>query len=88
VVSEKTEATYAHLLAKYNLAPPRFLMIGNSLRSDVLPVLAIGGHAVYVPHDFTWVHEAVTDADRAQAGYIEIKHIGELPALVAAWDQG
>jgi putative hydrolase of the HAD superfamily len=86
IVSEKTEATYTGILAKYNLTPQRFLMVGNSLRSDVLPVVAIGGHAVYIPHDFTWVHEAITDHD--PAGYVELEHIGRLPALVEELDRG
>lgn len=87
IVSEKTEATYRHILAKYNLAPSRFLMAGNSLKSDVLPVAAIGGHAVYIPHDLTWVHETISDADHNPAGYDEIAHIGLLPALVAELDR-
>lgn len=47
IVSEKTRATYASLLDKVGVRPERFLMVGNSLRSDILPVLALGGHAVY-----------------------------------------
>ncbi len=49
VVSDKTAATYADILRRRGVEPARFLMVGNSLRSDILPVAEIGGHAVYVP---------------------------------------
>jgi putative hydrolase of the HAD superfamily len=88
IVSEKTEDTYRHILAKYNLAPQRFLMVGNSLKSDVLPVVTIGAHGVYIPHEFTWVHETLTSADHEPAGYVELAHIGLLPTLVEEWDRG
>ena len=88
IVSEKTADTYRHILTKYDIAPPRFLMVGNSLPSDVLPVAAIGGHAAYIPHDFTWVHETVAEDEHEPARYTELAHIGELPALVERLDQG
>lgn len=82
VVSEKTEATYRELLARYGIAPARFLMVGNSVRSDILPVLAVGGRAVYVPYHNTWAHEHV-EADLAEYdGCYELEHLGLLPELV------
>ncbi len=63
VVSEKDEATYAAVLARMDVAPSRFCMVGNSVRSDVLPVLALGGHAVQVPYEITWSHEQVPDGE-------------------------
>lgn len=59
VVSEKDEATYAAILRRMEVGPAHFLMVGNSVRSDVLPVLAVGGHAVQVPYEITWSHEQV-----------------------------
>ncbi len=88
IVSEKTEDTYRHILAKYNIAPPHFLMAGNSLPSDVLPVAAMGGHAVYIPHDITWVHETVAGDVHQPEQYTELAHIGLLPALVETLDRG
>jgi putative hydrolase of the HAD superfamily len=88
IVSEKTEDTYRHILAKYDIAPPRFLMVGNSLPSDVLPVVAMGGHAVYIPHDFTWVHETIDEHEHQPEQYTELAHIGLLPALVEELDCG
>lgn len=63
VVSEKDEATYAGVLARMDVRPEGFCMVGNSVRSDVLPVLALGGHAAHVPYDITWTHEQVDHHD-------------------------
>lgn len=57
IVSEKDAATYARVLAECGVAPERFVMIGNSLRSDALPVLALGGWAIHTPYHVTWQHE-------------------------------
>jgi putative hydrolase of the HAD superfamily len=61
IVAEKDEATYRSILARHGIAPERFCMIGNSVRSDILPVLALGGRAVHVPYEYLWAHEAVED---------------------------
>ena len=57
VVAEKDEATYTRVLADVGVEAKRFCMIGNSVRSDVLPVLEIGGQAIHVPYQYTWDHE-------------------------------
>lgn len=62
VVSEKLPATYEQILAKHNIPKDEFLMIGNSLKSDVLPVLDIGAAAIHIPYHSTWVHEQVDDS--------------------------
>ncbi|MVN75732.1 HAD hydrolase-like protein [Hymenobacter sp. HMF4947] len=59
IVSEKNEATYRRILARHGVAPADFLMIGNSLKSDILPVLALGAQAIHVPYHTTWIHEEV-----------------------------
>ncbi|MBX3312791.1 MAG: HAD family hydrolase [Actinobacteria bacterium] len=59
IVSEKDPATYRRVVASMGIGPDRFAMVGNSVRSDVLPVLEIGGHAVHVPYHVTWAHEHV-----------------------------
>ena len=58
IVSEKDAATYARLFEEFGIAPRRFLMVGNSLRSDIAPVLELGGWGVHVPYHTTWAHEA------------------------------
>jgi putative hydrolase of the HAD superfamily len=82
IVTDKTPQSYAALLARHHIEPSRFLMIGNSLRSDILPVLEIGGQAVHVPYAITWAHEHVDVPPEQQGRYHEIEHIGQLPALV------
>jgi len=61
VVADKTLPMYRAFLAQVDVAPQAFLMVGNSMRSDILPVLELGGHAAFVPHPLTWAHES---ADR------------------------
>lgn len=57
IVSEKDQASYARVLDECEVAPEEFLMIGNSLRSDIEPVLALSGYGVHVPYAVTWAHE-------------------------------
>lgn len=83
VVSEKTLKTYRDILDKYSLDPETFLMVGNSLRSDILPILKLGGRAVYIPSDITWAHELVPDFDRSHERFFELDHIGQIPNLIA-----
>jgi putative hydrolase of the HAD superfamily len=83
IVTDKTPQSYAALLARHHLEPSRFLMIGNSLRSDILPVLDIGGQAVHVPYAITWAHEHVDVPPDQRGRYHELEYIGQLPALVA-----
>jgi putative hydrolase of the HAD superfamily len=59
VMSDKQEVDYSDLLRRLEIAPAEFFMIGNSLKSDILPVLAIGGHAVHIPFHTTWAHEKI-----------------------------
>ncbi|MBC7688570.1 MAG: HAD family hydrolase [Aquabacterium sp.] len=59
IMSDKQEGDYHKLIKHLDIQPAEFLMIGNSLKSDVMPVLAIGGHAVHIPYHTTWAHEQV-----------------------------
>jgi putative hydrolase of the HAD superfamily len=59
IMSDKQEADYLKLVKHLDIMPEEFLMIGNSIKSDILPVLAIGGHAFHVPYHVTWEHEKV-----------------------------
>ena len=56
-MSEKDPETYARLFDEFDLAPREFAMVGNSLRSDIAPVIALGGWGVYMPYHVTWAHE-------------------------------
>ena len=85
VVAEKDERAYRRVLTAMGVAPPSFAMVGNSLRSDVLPVLGLGARAVHVPYPITW---AVEDADPgAAAGRYEVlDDLRGLPDALARLD--
>lgn len=85
IVSEKDEATYQALLDRHAIDPARFLMIGNSLRSDVLPVVGIGGRAIHLPFEFTWHHEAVEQQETE--GYWQPEDLKEAVAAILAIEQ-
>lgn len=59
VMSDKQEKDYSDLVTRLDIRPSEFLMIGNSLKSDVLPVLGIGGYAIHIPFHTTWAHEKI-----------------------------
>ncbi|MDR0431417.1 MAG: HAD family hydrolase [Tannerellaceae bacterium] len=61
IMSDKTEREYKQLLKHIDIRPEEFLMIGNSVRSDILPPLALGCHAIHVPFHITWEHEKVCE---------------------------
>jgi putative hydrolase of the HAD superfamily len=76
VVLEKDADTYARILARLDVEPPRFCMVGNSVRSDILPVLSLGGHAVHIPYPLLWEHEHVDHDEDVD----ELASIKALPA--------
>ena len=81
IVSEKDEAVYRAILTRHTIAPTEFLMVGNSLRSDILPVVALGARAVHVPYATTWIHEHVEDVDSSR--FTTLEHLGLLPEWLA-----
>jgi putative hydrolase of the HAD superfamily len=82
IVSQKTLEGYEKLLKKYSVEPSRFIMIGNSLPSDILPVLKLGGSAVHIPYEITWLHETAEQPPRDHSGYYELENLGQLPRLL------
>jgi putative hydrolase of the HAD superfamily len=82
IVSDKTPDVYRRMLSRHGVAPARFVMVGNSLKSDILPVVQLGAHAVYVPYAMSWIHERVPAVALADAKFHEIPHIRELPAVL------
>ena len=80
IVSEKDEPGYRRALDRLHIDPATFVMVGNSVRSDVLPVLAIGGRAVHIPYHVTWELE---EADvRPEHRFPVLGSIAELPACI------
>ncbi len=81
IMSDKQEKDYLKLLKHLDCKPADFLMIGNSLKSDVLPVLAIGGNAVHVPYHTTWAHEVVEN-NVAHENFSAINSIDEILSIL------
>lgn len=77
ILLEKDSVAYDKILKRLDVAPERFLMIGNSVRSDILPVMALGGHAVHIPYHLTWELERV---DHHDEDVVELASIADLPA--------
>ncbi len=82
IVTEKNESVYADILSYYGIDPSEFLMVGNSLKSDVLPVSKIGGHAIHIPFHMTWSHESVDPSEAEKNGYHELEDISQVPELL------
>ncbi len=83
VVADKTAPVYDALFRRHGVPPDRAAMVGNSLKSDVIPVLSIGGWGVHVPHDLTWALEQDV-APTAHPRFAELRRLGDLPQ----WLQG
>ena len=77
IVSEKKEEQYTKLVQHLDIEPSQFLMIGNSLKSDILPVLNIGGHGIHVPFHITWELEKV-NKEIKHDNFHEVEHIKEV----------
>lgn len=82
ILSGKEKRDYKDLLATLGVTPREFLMVGNSMKSDILPVLNLGGCGVYIPFHVTWQHEKAATARLPKARYRQAAKISELPALL------
>jgi len=81
IVSDKSAATYARIFSHHGDGPDKSMMVGNSLKSDVVPVIDAGGWGVHVPHELTWVLEHV-EPPKAAPRFRQIGDLGELPGLI------
>jgi putative hydrolase of the HAD superfamily len=89
ILSEKDGGAYARVLRQHGVAPAEFLMVGNSLKSDILPVLRLGGAAAHIPYRLTSQHEnADSAAPAGHARFAQLADIAELPAALARLDRG
>ncbi len=86
VVSHKTREVYAALLSRHRIDPARFLMVGNSLRSDVLPVIEVGARAVYVPAALSWAHEHAEVPESAGGRFVELPRLRALAEYIESLD--
>lgn len=82
VLSDKKEANYSQLLNHLDINPSEFLMIGNSLKSDVLPLVNINAKAIHVPYHTTWVHEQVNEEETNGKVYKTVKGLKDILELL------
>ena len=81
IMSEKKEGDYQKLLKHLDCKPENFLMLGNSIKSDILPVLELGGHAAHIPYHVTWTHEQ-QEHHLKHENFMELKSIDEVLKLL------
>jgi len=81
ILLHKTEEEYSEIASKYGVAPENVVMVGNSVRSDIVPVINIGGSAVYIPHDIVWVHE-MADVPASDRLFLA-ESFTELPSILS-----
>ena len=82
IMSDKKEADFQKLIQHLDIRAEEFMMIGNSLKSDILPVLALGGHGIHIPYHVTWEHEMI-EASTDHPNFNKVQNISEiLPFLI------
>lgn len=81
IVKEKDDAVYQKILAKYQIDKDKFVMIGNALKSDILPVLRIGGSAIHIPYHTTWAREIVADDELKNYNVLQLNGVKNLVEL-------
>jgi putative hydrolase of the HAD superfamily len=82
IVSEKDERAYQRVLAEFGVDASRFLMVGNSLRSDIEPVLALGGWGLHMPYHVTWAHEAQHGVDPGHPRLLRVDAPAQIPGAL------
>lgn len=78
IMSNKKEEDYKKLYERLDVSADEFLMVGNSIKSDILPVLALGSYAIHIPYHTTWAHENVANTAQNHKHFLEIKSILEI----------
>jgi putative hydrolase of the HAD superfamily len=84
IVSEKDPRSYARVLGEFGIAADAFAMIGNSLRSDIEPVIALGGWGIHMPYHVTWEHELEHGVESGHPRVLTIAGADEIPAALDA----
>ncbi|MFI5335660.1 MAG: HAD family hydrolase [Opitutales bacterium] len=83
ILSEKDGAAYERILRRHDVDPVEFVMVGNSLKSDILPVLELGGAGVHIPYHLLWQHEHVAEVPHTHPRFRRIEKLAELPGVLA-----
>ena len=88
VVSEKNPEDYQRILDRYGVEPSQFVMVGNSMRSDIVPVAQLGGLGVHIPYAVTWAFEHAELPDELAARVVSLGRFDQLPAALDAIARG
>ncbi len=78
IVSEKDDRAYRRVLGEFDVTPAHFAMVGNSLRSDIAPVVQLGGWGIYMPYHVTWAHETDTDFVDHESRVVQVEAPGSI----------
>ncbi|MDO4708344.1 MAG: HAD family hydrolase [Pseudomonadota bacterium] len=84
IVSEKDLPTYRRLLNEFGVRPEEFVMVGNSLRSDIAPLLELGAWGLHIPYHLTWLHEQEAEVDPEHPRLRVLRQASEIPGAIAA----
>ena len=87
ILSEKNEDAYRSVLRRRHIDPKEFVMVGNSLRSDIVPVVATGARGIHIPYPLTWHHEQVADEKMPKQGWYRLESIAGLAELLDSIDR-
>lgn len=82
IVSDKTDGIYRGIFARHGTEPGRCVMIGNSLKSDILPALGAGASAIFIPHDLTWIHEHA-ETPEGDPRFFQAADLSSVPGILA-----
>jgi putative hydrolase of the HAD superfamily len=85
ILSEKNKETYRGVFRRRAITPEEFVMVGNSLRSDIVPVVELGARAVHIPYEVTWAHEDVREDELPKHGWRRLETIRELPEALQSF---
>tara|TARA_R110000868_G_scaffold58122_4_gene179513 strand:- start:55014 stop:55760 length:747 start_codon:yes stop_codon:yes gene_type:complete len=88
IVSEKDHLTYRNIFGRYGVEPDEAVMIGNSMKSDILPVVECGGTAIHIPYEITWVHEMVDQTEIDSDKIVEVESIKHVPEHIEKLERG
>ena len=84
VVAEKDPATYARILQRHRIEPENLIMVGNSMVSDIVPVLEIGARAIHIPYEYTWALETAAQDPAPSERWFRLESIADVPELIAS----
>src|SRR5690242_2486414 len=88
ILSEKNVSAYRAIFQRRAIKPEEFVMVGNSLRSDIGPVVELGGRAVHIPYRVTWSHEQVDEESLPAEGWDRLERIDQVGELLAKLNRG